>query len=82
MGVPAVVMAQNEREMKHTFAQMNNGFLNLGLGKNVADETIETTFRWLVETPQIRKEMQSLMMRHDLKSGIKRVIGLILEDEE
>jgi CMP-N-acetylneuraminic acid synthetase/spore coat polysaccharide biosynthesis predicted glycosyltransferase SpsG len=82
MGVPAVVMAQNEREMKHTFAQMNNGFLNLGLGINVADETIETTFRWLVETPQIRKEMQSLMMRHDLKSGIKRVIGLILEDEE
>ena len=48
----------------------------------MADETIETTFRWLVETPQIRKEMQSLMMRHDLKSGIKRVIGLILEDEE
>lgn len=82
MGVPAVVMAQNEREMKHTFAQMNNGFLNLGLGINVADETIETTFCWLVETPQIRKEMQSLMMRHDLKSGIKRVIGLILEDED
>lgn len=82
IGVPAVVMAQNEREMKHTFAQMNNGFLNLGLGINVADETIETTFRWLVDTPQIRKEMQSLMMRHDLKSGIKRVIGLILEDEE
>ena len=82
MGVPAVVMAQNEREMKHTFAQMNNGFLNLGLGINVADETIETTFCWLVETPQIREEMQSLMMRHDLKSGIKRVIGLILEDED
>ena len=54
----------------------------LGLGINVADETIETTFCWLVETPQIRKEMQSLMMRHDLKSGIKRVIGLILEDED
>ena len=32
MGVPAVVLAQNEREAEHVFAGIQNGFINLGLG--------------------------------------------------
>lgn len=82
MGVPAIVMAQNEREMKHTFAQMRNGFLNLGLGAEVEDETIERTFKWLVETPQIREEMRTLMLKHDLRAGVDRVIELILKEDK
>lgn len=82
MGIPAIVLAQNEREMKHSFAQMHNGFLNLGLGANVEDETLESTFRWIVDTPQIRQEMRSLMLKHDLKKGVERVIRLILEENE
>lgn len=81
MGVPAIVMAQNERETKHTFAQMNNGFLNLGMGVRVSDETLEKTFRFVVETPQIRSEMRDLMLKHDLRKGIDRVKQLILQDE-
>ena len=81
MGVPAIVMAQNERETKHTFAQMNNGFLNLGMGIRVSDETLEKTFRFVVETPQIRSEMRDLMLKHDLRKGIERVKQLILQDE-
>ncbi len=81
MGVPAIVMAQNERETKHTFAQMHNGFLNLGMGKHVTDETLEKTFCFVVDTPQIRSEMRNLMLSHDLRKGIQRVVQLILEDE-
>lgn len=81
MGVPAIVLAQNEREMKHTFAQMGNGFLNLGLGSVVEDETLEKTFRWIVETPQVREEMRALMLKHDLKKGVERVVKLILSEE-
>ena len=81
MGVPAIVLAQNEREMKHTFAQMGNGFLNLGLGSVVEDETLEKTFRWIVETPQIREEMRTLMLKHDLRKGVERVVKLILREE-
>lgn len=80
MGVPSIVLAQNEREQLHTFAQMQNGFLNLGLGKEISEETIESTFKWLVETEQIRFEMRHLMLGHDLKKGIKRVIDIILEE--
>lgn len=82
MGVPAIVLAQNEREQLHSFAQMQNGFINLGLGRNVDNKTIESTLEWIIKTPQIRKEMRELMLSHDLKSGLKRVIKLILGEEE
>lgn len=78
LGVPAIVLAQNEREQLHTFAQMENGFLNLGLGINVSDDTLLKTFEWLIHTPQIRFEMQNLMLRNDLKSGVDRVKKIIL----
>lgn len=78
MGVPAIVLAQNKREQLHSFAQMQNGFINLGLGKNVDIETVESTLEWIIKTPHIRKEMRTLMLKHDLKSGLGRVIKLIL----
>lgn len=81
LGIPSIVLAQNEREQLHTFAQMHNGFLNLGLGNNVSIATIETTFKWLIETEQIRNEMRELMLKHDLKKGINRVIDIILEED-
>jgi CMP-N-acetylneuraminic acid synthetase/spore coat polysaccharide biosynthesis predicted glycosyltransferase SpsG len=81
LGIPSIVLAQNEREQQHTFAQMQNGFLNLGLGKDISAEAIESTFKWLVNTQQIRYEMRTLMLKHDLKKGIKRVIDIILMEE-
>ncbi|SFC52462.1 CMP-N-acetylneuraminic acid synthetase [Bacillus sp. OV322] len=81
LGIPSIVLSQNEREQLHTFAQMQNGFMNLGLGKNISIGTIESTFKWLVEAHQIRHEMRELMLRHDLKKGIKRVIDIILKED-
>lgn len=78
MGVPSIVLAQNKREQLHTFAQMNNGFINLGLGNEVSDERIQDTFDWLVRTPQIRKEMRELMLKKDIKNGIYNEIEVIL----
>ena len=81
MGIPAIVLAQNEREQLHSFAQMQNGFINLGLGKNVDSPTIESTLEWIIRTPQIRNEMRNLMLSHDLRSGLRRVINLIVDEE-
>ncbi|WP_213818717.1 cytidylyltransferase domain-containing protein [Garciella nitratireducens] len=81
LGVPSIVLAQNEREQLHTFAQMKNGFLNLGLGEKISNETIKSTFKWLVETEQIRYEMRDLMLKHNLKKGINRVIDIILKED-
>lgn len=78
MHVPAIVIAQNEREQTHTFASMSNGFVNLGLGTCVSDHDIERTFRWIVEAPTIRKQMVELMSSKHLDKGINRVINIIL----
>lgn len=78
MGVPTIVLAQNERERLHTFAQMDNGFINLGLGSAVTDEDIEATFNWLVGAKSVRREMHNLMLANDLKPGIRRVKRIIL----
>lgn len=81
MGVPAIVLAQNKREQLHTFAQMENGFLNLGLGSEVTEDTILSTFQWLVRTPQLRKEMRNLMLKNRLDKSTDRVLDIILKDE-
>lgn len=78
IGVPSIVLAQNEREQLHRFAQMSNGFLNLGLGKNIDISTIIKTIEWLIQTPFVREEMRKLMLSHDLKSGINRTKSIIL----
>ena len=59
MGIPAIILSQNEREQTHTFAQMNHGFLNLGL-KDVSESSVKNTLDWLINTPPIRKNMYDL----------------------
>lgn len=78
MGVPTVVLAQNEREQLHSFAQMDNGFINLGLGSEVTDGDIAATLDWIVNAPSVRREMNRLMLANDLKAGIERVKKIVL----
>lgn len=82
MGVPTIVLAQNEREQLHTFATMAHGFINLGLGSEVSDEDLAASFEWLVGARSIREEMHRLMLETDLKSGMKRVRRIILGEVE
>ncbi len=80
MGVPSIVLAQNEREQTHTFAQMDHGFLNLGL-KDLSPDLISNTLDWLINTPPIRKNMYDLMTKLPLREGIGRVKKIIVGDE-
>jgi spore coat polysaccharide biosynthesis predicted glycosyltransferase SpsG len=80
MGVPAIVLAQNEREAEHVFAGIQNGFINLGIGEETDDETVISTIGWLISTPNVRKEMRKLQLQKDFSKGHERVIRLILDD--
>lgn len=82
LGIPSIVLAQNERETSHYFGQMENGFLNLGLKSSVSAKTVSGTIKWLIDSPNIRKEMRSNMLKHDLTKGITHEINLILGDEK
>ncbi len=81
MGIPAIILSQNEREQTHTFAQMDHGFLNLGL-KDVSASLVGNTLDWLINTPPIRKNMYDLMVRLPLREGRRRVIDIILGENE
>ena len=80
MGVPSIVLAQNEREAEHVFAGIQNGFINLGLGSQTDALTIISTIRWLISTPNVRREMRKLQLAKDFSKGHERVIRLILDD--
>jgi len=74
---PAVVLAQNERELTHTFASAENGFLNLGLGHKVSNADLLQHFRQLVESAAVRRHMSELMSRINLSEGRRNVLKLI-----
>lgn len=82
MGVPAIVLAQNPRELEHDFAGFSNGFINLGLGSEVEDAAIRSTIEWLIDSPSIRRQMHQLLLEKDFTSGQNRVIRLVLGKEE
>jgi len=81
MGVPAIVMAQNEREAEHVFAGIQNGFINLGLGERCDAGTIMKTMVWIMDTPNVRREMRQLQLSREFAKGQDRVIALILGAE-
>lgn len=78
MGVPAVVLAQNEREAEHVFAGMGNGFINLGLGSRTDAITIVQTIKWLHDTPNVRREMRNIQLSRKFEKGQERVMNLIM----
>lgn len=80
IGTPTIVLAQNNRELRHTFACADNGIINLGLGYEVAnDEIIEAILR-LINDYGLRLKCSQLMLNNDLKSGVTRVINLIFNE--
>lgn len=77
LNVPAIVLAQNERELSHFFASEEYGFTNLGLGYNVKNEEILEVFTNLVNNYESRKMISALMAKVDLHSGRDRTLKLI-----
>jgi spore coat polysaccharide biosynthesis predicted glycosyltransferase SpsG len=77
LGVPCIVLAQNERETTHFFASREYGFENLGLGTAVSGGRILENFRHIVDSFQTRQHMSGLMKKADLKKGRARVKALI-----
>ena len=76
LGIPSIVMAQNEREEKHGFVCNENGFAYIGL--NPADEIIEGNLNiYLNMGKESRQIFKDRLLSHDLRNGRKRVKNLI-----
>lgn len=79
LGTPAVVVAQNERELTHFFASIEHGFVNLGLGRDLPDGAIRDAVESLIADPEARRRNQGRMLDNELRSGTSRVVQLIEE---
>jgi spore coat polysaccharide biosynthesis predicted glycosyltransferase SpsG/CMP-N-acetylneuraminic acid synthetase len=79
MGVPAVVLAQNEGELEHHFASIENGFLFLGLGRDATPAAIASAFEALTTSHELRRALHRRMSAIDLTGGRDFVVQRILE---
>ena len=79
MAVPTVVLAQNALELEHRFASAENGFLFLGLGRDVNAAAIRGAFDALVSSPALRASLRARMLDRDLGPGRDRVVRAIVE---
>ncbi len=73
IGLPTVILCQDEREVSHIFASNSNGFINLGLASEVSDELIVEKINFLANNQEYRIEMQNKMLSIDLKYGFENV---------
>ena len=80
VGTPAVIIAQNYREMTHLFGHNYNGFVNLGIHLENGEEKILNTLERLIEDVELRKRMNKRMLDHDLTKGLKRVMDIIFNN--
>ncbi|MDR2967067.1 MAG: UDP-2,4-diacetamido-2,4,6-trideoxy-beta-L-altropyranose hydrolase [Methanobacteriaceae archaeon] len=79
LGVPCVCLCQNNRELTHLFGNAENGFINLGLGKNLSEKEIISTIERLLDDYNLRCEMNKRMLAIDLKYGFENMIKIVKE---
>ncbi len=77
LGLPAIILAQNERELTHFFAGKQYGFEHLGLGAEAAESEILRTFKDVVDDQDARQRMNEAMLKNEIKNGKKNVINII-----
>lgn len=84
VGVPSIILCQNEREKSHFFASKQYGFQDMGIGEDISEKEILKAFSDLAENFETRNYMSKLMQSCDIKNGKNRVIKLITDliDEE
>lgn len=79
VGTPAIIIAQNSREMTHLFGHNYNGFINLGLHMDVDSNDIRKSLTRLINDKEMRLLMNRRMLKHDLRKGLERVFSIIFK---
>ncbi|MAD60110.1 MAG: UDP-2,4-diacetamido-2,4,6-trideoxy-beta-L-altropyranose hydrolase [Myxococcales bacterium] len=82
LGTPLIILAQNDRELLHTFARYEHGVVNLGLGSHCSDSKLLKTLQRLLDSQELRAELQKKLLSHNLRGGVDRVIKTIFKQYE
>jgi CMP-N-acetylneuraminic acid synthetase len=78
LGIPMVVLCQNTREQSHIMACKSKGVINLGLGKKVTFDKFRGQLTKLLDSTELRRDMNRALRKYKFKSGIKNVWNIIL----
>ena len=77
IGVPCVCLCQNQRELNHIFGNIDNGFINLGLGTKVSDDELTSTLENTVNDFDLRLEMSNRMKNVDVRHGFENLLNIV-----
>ena len=80
MHVPAIVIAQHERESTHKFSKLENGFVNIGLynDRNIEKRLIKYVKK-LISDPEYRYLLYLNTLKFDFLKSKGTVLNKILE---
>lgn len=78
MGVPAIVLSQNQREQERVehFSHFGS-VISLGLGREVVPSQIQMAVRRLLEDRDLLRRMQEAGSRLVDGNGVQRIVGII-----
>ena len=78
MNIPAIVIAQHERELTHSFASTDNGFVPLGLYRSgTTEKKVRQVLRRLLTDVDSRKVLHQQLRRHRFSENKTRVVRLL-----
>ena len=77
LGVPCLVLCQNERELTHLFGHSGNGIVNLGLGEHLTEGMIKNTISELIDNYELRCDMNEKMKMKDLRHGFENITDIV-----
>lgn len=78
MRIPGIVLAQHEREARHTFARARNGFVYLGVMREFNAHRLGKVFHQLMLEPERRQRLYQRQQHIDFHHNKAQVVAGIL----
>jgi spore coat polysaccharide biosynthesis predicted glycosyltransferase SpsG/molybdopterin-guanine dinucleotide biosynthesis protein A len=79
MNIPSIIISHHQRELTHSFASLEKGFINLGVIDNNITNKIEKSFLKLVEDRDYRELLYMNIKRYTFRENKEKVIKKIMK---
>ncbi|HQF56084.1 MAG TPA: cytidine 5'-phosphate N-acetylneuraminic acid synthetase, partial [Fibrobacteria bacterium] len=80
MRIPALILEHNDREHTHKFTSQENGFLNLGVWRDIEDRSkVLHSLERLVDDVPFRRRLHKAMSRFDFVANKSKVVRRLVE---
>ena len=79
MRIPSIVLAQHEREARHTFARACHGFAYMGVMRRFNAERLRKVFAQLIDEPERRQRLYERQSRIHFEQNKAKVVSGILK---